>query len=76
MKPNESRNRELVHKRLSNPSKWSFGELGRHYNIDKTTAEDIFKRDISKYSTKAEVALYKAMIKGINRRGELSTVRS
>lgn len=39
------RNRDLVEKRLANPSQWSFSALGKHFNIHKTTAEEIFKRD-------------------------------
>ena len=44
------RNKELIIKRLSNEKKWSFGELGKFYKIHRTTAEEIFKRDLIKYT--------------------------
>jgi hypothetical protein len=43
------RNRELVKKRLSNSKKWTWGELGKFYGIDRHTARDIFDRDVDKY---------------------------
>lgn len=69
--PNSERNKDLVNKRLDNPKKWSYGVLGRYFNIDKTTAEDIFKRDIEKYSTKIKIAKYNILLK---RMGELTQV--
>lgn len=45
----EERNKELVLKRLADDKKWSFGALGKHFNIHKTTAEEIFNRDVTKY---------------------------
>lgn len=55
---NIKRNRSLVQDRISDPLKWSYGELGRKYEVDKTTAEDIFKRDILKYTNKQQVEKY------------------
>lgn len=52
---NVERNRDLVLKRLRNPAKWSWAELGKLYKIDRHTARDIFYRDIHKYSTKRGV---------------------
>lgn len=43
-----SRNRKLVELRLANP-KLSFALLGKAFGIDKSTAEDIFKRDKVNY---------------------------
>lgn len=64
--PNTERNKELVFKRLSDPIKWSYGELGKFYKIHKTTAEEIFLRDKMKYSQEFDSK--------ISKRRELSTV--
>jgi len=68
MNPNEDRNKELVLKRIKDPFKWSYGELGSFYNIHKTTAEEIFKRDMHKYATTPQITKYLRMAAQINRR--------
>ncbi len=45
----ESRNRELVLKKLENP-KLSFKDLAKLFEINKRTAYDIYRRDKDKYS--------------------------
>lgn len=50
MEAKTKRNKELVLKRVNDPKKWSFGKLGLFYKLHKTTAEQIFKRDLEKYS--------------------------
>lgn len=76
MKPNEERNKELVRKRLGNPERWSFGELGKHYRMDKKTVHEIFERDINKYATAREIVRYRKVAAKITfpTSGELSTV--
>jgi len=60
----ESRNRELVEKRLSDPKMFTFKVLGRVYGINPKTAHDIFVRDLRIYGGSKNVDNYlKAMKK-------------
>lgn len=43
-RPKMQRNRELIAKRIQDPSKWSWGELGKYFNIHRTTAKDVYVR--------------------------------
>jgi hypothetical protein len=72
MKQNVDRNKELVEKRIRDPKKWSYGNLGKFYNMDKKTAYEIFDRDYKKYATSKEIALYIKKARLFSR-GELST---
>lgn len=63
MKPNIERNKDLVLKRINDPKKWSFEALGAYFRMHKTTAEQIFKRDVSKFATKKEITAYLQAIK-------------
>lgn len=66
---NEERNKDIVLKRVSDPIKWSFGELGKIFKLHKTTVEEIFKRDIEKYATKKQRQSYVAWIEKLNNKG-------
>lgn len=59
---NTERNEEIVKKRLDNHKKWSFGELGKFYNLHKTTVENVFKRDLKKYATQKQIDRYYKMM--------------
>lgn len=76
MTPNETRNEELVFKRLEDVTYWSYKRLGMHYKITKQTAQEIFERDLPKYATKAQIAEYNREMKALYsynaRRQELS----
>lgn len=68
MKPNNERNKELVLKRVSDPKKWSYGELGLFYKIHKTTVEGIFLRDVKKYATPKQITNYIKIMGNLPRR--------
>ncbi len=46
------RNKDLVEKRLLNPEKWSWGQLGKFFHIDRYTARDLFFQHLDKYNKK------------------------
>ena len=58
----ETRNKELVQKRVTDPKTWSFGALGQFFNIHKTTAEELFKRDLKKYATATQISKYHKLL--------------
>ena len=39
------RNKQLYKLRKSNPKKWNFLELAKHYNISAPTAHEIYHRE-------------------------------
>ncbi len=43
------RNKELIFKRIQNPTRWSWAELGKFYRIKRHTARDIFERHADKF---------------------------
>lgn len=55
MKAKTKRNEDLVKKRLSDPEKWTWGELGEFFGIDRYTARDLFYRHENKYSKEQRV---------------------
>lgn len=63
VRENTRRNRSLVQDRINDPRKWSYTQLGNKYSIDKSTAEDIFKRDIKKYATDKQISVYEEKLK-------------
>ncbi len=63
MKPNITRNREIVERRIKDQITWSFGKLGEHYNLHKTTVEEIFNRDLEKYANANEIKAYIKLLK-------------
>lgn len=48
----ELRNREIVAKRWEDPKKWSFQALGVHFNLNKKTAYDVWRRYKDLYKPK------------------------
>ena len=62
---NTERNRDLVKKRVTNPEKWSYRALSRHFRIDIRSAWEIFQRDLTAYANREEIKRYKAKIQAL-----------
>lgn len=63
----ESRNRELVEKRLSDPKMFTFKVLGTVFKMNPKTAHDIFVRDLRIYGGSNPVRNY---LRWLKRRGK------
>ncbi|HEY1037177.1 MAG TPA: hypothetical protein VGE62_01185 [Candidatus Paceibacterota bacterium] len=66
MQPNESRNKEIVRKRVLSPLEWTYGKMSLVFKTKRQTIQKIFKRDIEKYATKKEIANYNKLIAKAN----------
>jgi hypothetical protein len=61
--PKEQRNDSLVKLRIKNPKKWTWGELGKHFEIHRSVAKQVFERDVEKYANEYEIEVYEQKIK-------------
>jgi hypothetical protein len=63
--PKDLRNQSLIAKRIKNPKSWTWSKLGKHFEIHRSVAKQIFERDVEKYAHETEIARYNKKLKGI-----------
>lgn len=56
------RNSELVQKRVTDPKKWGWGALGKHYGIKRQVAKETFEAHVGKYASKEQIRAYEKLV--------------